>query len=114
VFIVLGIGAGGPDLTEAASVGAITALLVTAAIGAVVHRPLANVPENLLKFIVGILLTAFGTFWFGEGTGIAWPGGEASLAGLTLGFFVVAVATIGQCRKAPHKAFDAAASEAGR
>jgi Ca2+/H+ antiporter, TMEM165/GDT1 family len=59
VFIVLGIGAGGPKLTEAASVGALLALLVTAIIGAVVHRPLANVPENLLKFIVGILLTAF-------------------------------------------------------
>jgi uncharacterized membrane protein len=71
VFIVLGIGADGPGLMDAASVGAIVALLVTAAIGAIVHRPLVNVPENLLKFIVGIPLTAFGTFWFGEGAVIA-------------------------------------------
>jgi Ca2+/H+ antiporter, TMEM165/GDT1 family len=114
VFIVLGIGAGGPGLTDAASVGAIAALLVTAVVGVIVHRPLANVPENLLKFIVGILLTAFGTFWFGEGAGIVWPGEEASLVGLALGFFVVAVATIRLCRAGRLKAFDTAASEARR
>ena len=113
VFIVLGIGAGGPGLTDAASAGAIAALLVTALIGAIVHRPLANVPENLLKFIVGILLTAFGTFWFGEGAGIAWPGQEASLVGLALGYFGVALATIRLCRAGRLKTFDTA-PEAGR
>jgi uncharacterized membrane protein len=114
VFIVLGIGAGGPGLTDAASVGAIAALLLTVVIGAIVHRPLAKVPENLLKFIVGILLTAFGTFWFGEGTGVAWPDQEVSLVGLTLGFLVVAIVTIRLCRQPRHQAFDAAASEAQR
>ena len=46
------------------------------AIGAVVHRPLARVPENTLKFAVGVILCAFGVFWTGEGLGIAWPGGD--------------------------------------
>jgi Ca2+/H+ antiporter, TMEM165/GDT1 family len=114
VFIVLGIGAGGPGLTHAASAGALAALLVTAAIGAILHRPLSHVPENLLKFIVGILLTSFGAFWFGEGAGIAWPGQEISLVGLVLGFLAVAIATIRLCRKAGHEAFDRAATEAGR
>jgi uncharacterized membrane protein len=114
VFIVLGIGAGGTRLTDAARVGAITALLVTALIGVIVHRPLANVPENLLKFIVGILLSAFGTFWFGEGAGIAWPGQEASLVALTLGFFVAAIATIRQCRKTRLRTSDTTAPEVGR
>jgi Ca2+/H+ antiporter, TMEM165/GDT1 family len=114
VFIVLGISVGGPELTKAAIISAIAALLVTSAIGVMVHRPLANVPENLLKFIVGILLTAFGAFWFGEGAGIAWPGQEASLVALTLGFFVVAIATIRLCRKTRHKDFDAVAPGIGR
>ena len=46
------------------------------AIGAIVHRPLARVPENTLKFAVGVILCAFGVFWTGEGLGIAWPGAD--------------------------------------
>lgn len=111
VFIVLGIGAGGSGMTDAASIGAIAALVVTGTIGALVHRPLAKVPENLLKFIVGILLCAFGTFWFGEGAGIRWPGGDASLAGLTLGYLAVALVTIGICRGARASALGVATAE---
>jgi len=111
VFIVLGIGAGGPGMTEAASIGAIAALVITAMVGALVHRPLAKVPENLLKFIVGILLCAFGTFWFGEGAGIHWLGGDVSLAGLTLGYLVVALAAIRICRGARISALGAAVAE---
>ncbi|MEO6842137.1 MAG: hypothetical protein ABI192_15400 [Bradyrhizobium sp.] len=114
VFIVLGIGAGGPGMMGAASIGAIAALAVTVTAGALVHRPLARVPENLLKFIVGILLCAFGTFWFGEGAGIRWPGDDASLAGLTLGYLVVAFATIRICRGARADAHTAAVAEPRR
>ena len=46
------------------------------------RKPLSRVPENTLKFTVGVMLTSFGTFWAGEGVGIDWPGDEASLAGL--------------------------------
>lgn len=113
VFIVLGIGAGGPGLIAAASAGALAALVVTVAIGIIVHRPLANVPENLLKFIVGILLSAFGTFWFGEGAGISWPGQEWSLAGLTLGYWLVALAAIRLCRDT-RSGLDAAIPETAR
>jgi Ca2+/H+ antiporter, TMEM165/GDT1 family len=73
VFIVIALGAGGSGLLLGASLGAMAALLVVIALGLVLHRPLARVPENTLKFVVGVLLSAFGTFWVGEGAGLAWP-----------------------------------------
>jgi Ca2+/H+ antiporter, TMEM165/GDT1 family len=65
-----------------ASVGALAACAVVVAVAAWLHRPLARVPENLLKLVVGIMLTAFGWFWFGEGVGIEWPYADAALVGL--------------------------------
>jgi uncharacterized membrane protein len=67
-FTVLAIGAGGS--------------LLVIALGIVLHRPLARVPENTLKFIVGIMLTAFGIFWIGEGLGLPWPGHDLALLGM--------------------------------
>ena len=52
------------------------------AIAVVVHRPLARVPENAMKFVVGMMLTGFGTFWSGEGIGIAWPGDDLAILAL--------------------------------
>jgi uncharacterized membrane protein len=75
VFIVIAVGAG-RGLLVPASLGALAACVVVLAIGAIVHRPLARVPENTLKFAVGVILCAFGVFWTGEGLGIAWPGGD--------------------------------------
>jgi uncharacterized membrane protein len=54
-------------------------VLVVAAAGAAVRAPLARVPENTLKFVVGVMLTAFGTFWGAEGAGARWPGSDAAL-----------------------------------
>jgi uncharacterized membrane protein len=48
-------------------------------IGLFVHKPLSTVPENSLKFVVGLLLSAFGIFWVGEGIGTEWPGADLSL-----------------------------------
>jgi uncharacterized membrane protein len=44
-----------------------------------IHAPLARVPENAMKFAVGVMLTSFGTFWGAEGAGAHWPGGDAAL-----------------------------------
>lgn len=99
VFIVLAIGAGRPGLLWPASVGALAALLVVTALGIAIHRPLARVPENTLKFAVGVLLSAFGAFWAGEGMGCAWPGGDASLPGLVVAFLAVAALCVPCCRR---------------
>jgi Ca2+/H+ antiporter, TMEM165/GDT1 family len=101
VFIIIGIGTGGGLLVPAV-VGAATALVVVIVLGFALHRPLAAVPENALKFVVGVLLTAFGTFWIGEGIGVAWPGAELSLLVLTAGFLAIA----GLCVRAARVAAD--------
>ena len=62
------------------------------------HRPLASVPENTLKFAVGVLLSGFGIFWVGEGAGFVWPGGDWSLPALVAGFLAVSLAAVPLCR----------------
>jgi Ca2+/H+ antiporter, TMEM165/GDT1 family len=78
VFIVVAVGAG-RGLLIPASLGALAACALVLAAGAVVHRPLSRVPENLLKFGVSVMLCSFGVFWTGEGLGIAWPGQDLAL-----------------------------------
>lgn len=98
VFIVVALGTAGTGLLLPASLGAIAALLLVVALGAVLHRPVAMIPENTLKFTVGILLCAFGTFWVGEGIGLHWPGEDLSLLGLITGFAGVALVAARWCR----------------
>ena len=93
VFIVIAIGAAGHMLVPA-GIGALAALLIVLLLGVAIHRPLARVPENTLKFIVGILLSAFGTFWAGEGNGIAWPEADLALVALILLYALVALACV--------------------
>jgi uncharacterized membrane protein len=81
VFIVITFGDNQRDL-GAAVVGAAIAVVAVAAAGIAVRRPLARVPENAMKFAVGIMLTSFGTFWGAEGAGVSWPGGDAALLAL--------------------------------
>jgi len=99
VFIVLAIGAGRVELLWPASLGALAALLLVAVLGAVVHRPLARVPENTLKFVVGVLLCAFGTYWAGEGMGYAWPGGDWAIPGVAGAFLAMAALCVPWCRR---------------
>jgi uncharacterized membrane protein len=99
VFIVIAVAAGGPRLWIPASLGALAALLLVAALGVLLHRPLARIPENTLKFGVGVLLTSFGSFWVGEGIGVAWPAGDWSLLALMAGYLLMGlVGTVG-CRR---------------
>jgi uncharacterized membrane protein len=78
VFIVLTFGANARNV-GLASIGAGCAVVLVAGAGFLVRAPLARVPENTMKFIVGIMLTSFGVFWGGEGAGAAWPGSDAAL-----------------------------------
>ena len=96
VFIVIAVGAGRGLLWPAAG-GALAAVVVILSIGALIHRPLAKVPENTLKFGVGVMLSAFGVFWTGEGLGVAWPGADMMLVWFAAAFLatgLIAVALI--------------------
>jgi uncharacterized membrane protein len=98
VFIVLALGADGRLIVPAA-LGACLALAVVVVLGFWLHRPLARVPENTLKFGVGVMLAAFGTFWAGEGAGLHWPGADAAILVLMLAFLAMAVALVSWCRR---------------
>ncbi len=98
VFIVIALGAGGSGLVLTASLGAVAALLAIVALGFALHRPLARVPENTLKFVVGVLLSAFGTFWVGEGAGVAWPGDDLAIPVLMAAYLAIALCLVPICR----------------
>jgi uncharacterized membrane protein len=87
-FIVISFGADGSNGVAIAAAAAGAALVVVALTGALARAPLSRVPENTLKFAVGLLLTSFGTFWGAEGAGVSWPGGDAAILGI-LGFLLV-------------------------
>jgi len=78
VFIVLTFGANAKNVGLAA-IAAGCATVLVACVGFAVKAPLARVPENMMKFVVGIMLTSFGVFWGGEGAGAHWPGSDAAL-----------------------------------
>ncbi len=107
VFIVItfGLGAahrGVPDAMLSASLGAVLGALVVVASGVVIRRPLARVPENTMKYAVGLLLSSFGLFWVVEGLGffgasgesLEWPGGNWALPAVLLAWLVVSQATV--------------------
>ena len=100
VFIVIAIGAGRGMLVPA-SIGAVAACGLVAVAGFAMHRPLARVPENTLKFAVGILLSAFGVSWTGEGLGVPWPGEDLAILAFAALFLVVALAAVALARR-PH------------
>jgi uncharacterized membrane protein len=99
VFIVIAIGAAGTMLMPA-SLGAAAAGIVVITVGIMLHRPLARVPENTLKFTVGILLSAFGVFWIGEGLRFTWPGQDAFLFVLAAGFLAASLLGVSLARRA--------------
>jgi len=98
VFIVLAVGAG-HGLLVPASIGAIAACLLVVAVGFTLHRPLARVPENTLKFVVGVMLSAFGVFWTGEGLGVVWPGEDLAIVAFAVLFLVIALLAVTLARR---------------
>ena len=80
-FIVVGFGSTQGKLGLAAGAAAAAVVLVVA-VGVAVRGPLERVPENTLKFVVGVLLTSFGIFWGGEGAGVEWPGSDLAILAL--------------------------------
>jgi uncharacterized membrane protein len=98
VFIVIAVGGTGGGF-PAAMAGGIAAAVVVAATGLIVRRPLARVPENTLKYGVGVILTSLGTFWAAEGMGARWPLDFVSILGLVAIYFAASRAAISLIRR---------------
>ena len=86
-FIVITFGAARSGGVAIAAAAAVAALVVVVVVGVLARAPLTRVPENQLKFAVGLLLTTFGTFWGAEGAGVSWPGEDAALP-VVLAFYL--------------------------
>jgi uncharacterized membrane protein len=97
VFIALTFGSNQRDVPLAAAAAAAAVLLVATS-GVALKAPLSRVPENALKFVVGVMLTSFGLFWGGEGVHAHWPGGEAALLVVIPAVAVFAIATVASLR----------------
>jgi len=100
VFIALTFGSNQHDIPLAAAAAA-SAVVLVAAVGVAVRHPLARVPENTMKFAVGVMLTAFGTFWGAEGAGAQWPGADASLLWLIPAIAALSLALVAAYRRRP-------------
>ena len=97
VFIVIAVGAGqgaGHSQLWPASIGAALACVLVLAIGAALHKPLSQVPENTLKFGVGVMLSAFGVFFTAEGLGADWPGADFAILPLAIGFLAIGIGAV--------------------
>jgi uncharacterized membrane protein len=92
-FIVLTFGTTQGNIPLAA-IAAAAAVVVIVGVGFAVRAPLARVPENMLKYAVGLLLTTFGTFWGAEGAGASWPASDASILVLLAILLVVSLGVV--------------------
>jgi uncharacterized membrane protein len=97
-FIVLTFGANQGSIPLAV-LGAVLAVVLVAIAGVAIRGPLARVPENTLKFAVGVLLTSFGTFWGAEGAGASWPGADAALLAVIAVVALTAAALVALLRR---------------
>jgi uncharacterized membrane protein len=97
-FIVLTFGSAQGSIPLAAA-GAAAAVVLFVAVGAVARAPLSRVPENSLKFAVGVMLTTFGIFWGAEGAGADWPRGDASLPAVLLFVALLSLGLVSTLRR---------------
>jgi Ca2+/H+ antiporter, TMEM165/GDT1 family len=104
VVIVISLGAATVGGLGPAVLGALVALALVGLAGIALHRPLARVPENAMKWSVSVMLLAFGTFWLGESAGVAWPFGDAMLPVLAASIGIASVVTVLMLRRPPTSA----------
>jgi len=97
-FIVLTFGSTQQNIPLAAA-GAALAVVLVAVVGVFARAPLSRVPENTMKFAVGVMLTTFGIFWGAEGAGASWPGGDAAILGVLAFVLLLSIAFIAVLRR---------------
>lgn len=103
VFIVVALG--GLNSLQAAAAGALLSLIAVIAVGFVVRQPLTRVPENTVKYAVGVMLTSFGTFFAGEGLGVTWWHDDLVLLPLIAGYAIASLAFVQYVRRRPAVPF---------
>jgi uncharacterized membrane protein len=99
VFIVLTFGANQQHHVALAAAAAALAVALVVAAGIATRAPLARVPENAMKFAVGVMLTSFGLFWTGEGAGVSWPGNDAALVALVAAVLLASLGAVWALRR---------------
>src|SRR3954453_553390 len=97
-FIVLTFGSTQQNIPLAAA-GAALAVVLVAVVGVLARAPLSRVPENTMKFAVGVMLTTFGIFWGAEGAGASWPGGDAAILGVLAFVLLLSLAFVAVLRR---------------
>lgn len=102
-LIVLTLGSAGAVALAWTLGGAAAALVAVVVAGVALRAPLSRVPENLMKYAVGVMLTTFGVFWLGEGTGMAWPGADLALLVLGAAILGASLLTVAILREAAPK-----------
>ncbi len=90
-IIVVTVGSASREALAVAAAGALAAVVAVAIAGVLARKPFGRIPENTMKFVVGVMLVAFGTFWFGEGIGVTWRYGDATLPMLAAGYAALAL-----------------------
>ncbi len=98
IFIVITFGATAHQVGLAA-LGALAAIVLVALAGALIRGPLTRVPENNLKFAVGLMLSSFGIFWATEGAGLSWPGSDAAILGILAVLALASFTFVGLLRR---------------
>lgn len=96
-FIVFAVGSSTRNLPLAAA-GGLAAVIVVVAAGAALRKPLSRVPENQMKYAVGVLLSSLGTFWAGEGMGVRWPFDFVAILGIAVFYIVLAQVAVALIR----------------
>ena len=109
VFIVIAFGAA-QSRFDVAIAGATAAVVLVAVVGLLARKPLERVPENTIKYAVGVMLTSFGCFWAAEGAGVAWPGDEFSLLGVIAFVWALSYGLVRMLRRQRLGAFAAGAA----
>jgi len=97
-FIVITFGATSHQVGLAA-LGAAVAIVLVGAVGLAVRVPLSRVPENTLKYAVGLMLTSFGTFWAAEGAGVRWPASDVAILGLLVVYAVISFGLVSMLQR---------------
>lgn len=98
-IIVVTVGSASGIALETAGAAAAVAIAIVAAIAVLVRAPFSRVPENAMKFVVGVMLVSFGIFWFGEGAGVRWWHDDLSLLLVAVAMFAIAFAAIAGLRR---------------